>query len=70
MAPPLILLLALVLIVVIAIAMLVAGIGPFANKKAQEPGVEEEGSGSRPLHDIPHGEQFAREKWRMFPPAS
>ncbi len=68
MAPPVIVLLAFVLIVVIVIAIFAAGIGPFANKKAQEPGVEEESSGSRPLHDIPHGEQFAREKWRMFPP--
>jgi len=25
-------------------------------------------AGERPLQDIPHREQFAREKWRMFPP--
>lgn len=68
MSPPLILLLFFVLVVVAVIAMFVAGVGPFAAKKAQEPGVDEEGSGSQPLHDIPHGEQFAREKWRMFPP--
>ncbi|MDQ3871044.1 MAG: hypothetical protein M3301_05445, partial [Chloroflexota bacterium] len=68
-APPLILGLFLVVVVVVVIAMFVAGVGPFATKKAQQPGVEEEGSASRPLHDMPHREQFLREKWRMFPPA-
>lgn len=62
-------LLLVVLALVVAIVMFVAGVGPFANKKAQESGVDEEAAGSRPLHDIPHREQFAREKWRMFPPA-
>jgi hypothetical protein len=70
MAPPLILLLFLVIVVAVVIVMFVAGIGPFANKKAHETGVDEESEGSRPLHDIPHREQFMREKWRIFPPPS
>ena len=69
MAPPLILLLFFVLVVAVAAVMFIAGIGPFAQRKAQQPGVDDEGPGSRPLHDMPHPEQFAREKWRMFPPA-
>ena len=68
MAPPLILLLFFVLVVLVVIVMFVVGIGPFANKKAHEPGLDEESLGSRPLHDIPHREQFIREKWRIFPP--
>ncbi len=67
MAPPVFFLLAVVLIGVVIVVMFVAGIGPFAAKKAQEPEVDME-EDPRPVHDIPHREQFAREKWRMFPP--
>jgi hypothetical protein len=68
-APPLILLLFLVLVVVVAIGLFVAGVGPFAGRKAQEPGYSEDPQRDRPTEKVPNPEQQAREKGEIFPPA-
>ena len=62
-------LLVVVILVCVAIGMFVAGMGPFAYRKAQQPGYSEAGESPRPLEKAPNPEQQAREKGEIFPPA-